>query len=147
MCVQKEDYLSNSSHAAQPLALDLLSHVTKYVTWLCDLWYRLCVFPILSCMWRKSPTSRNTDRIQAKSSTLKRSICFQLDAVGSCACIFGGCKHTDIMHELYRLDRKRLTWTYFRRFHTGTWFLRAVPRQGSIFQKLNWRMKKKLFLL
>lgn len=110
-----------------------------------DLWYRLCV--LLSCTWRKSPTSRKTDRIQAKSSTCWRSICFQLDAVGSCVCIFGGCKHTDIMHELYRLDRKRPTWTYFRRFHIGTRFLRAVPIDSSIFQKLNWRMEKMLFLL
>lgn len=48
-----------------------------------------------------------TDRIQAKSSTLRRSLCFQLEAVRSCVCILGGCKRTDILRDFNSLDRER----------------------------------------
>lgn len=48
-----------------------------------------------------------TDRIQAKSSTLQRSLCFQLEAVRSCVCILGGFKRTDILSDFNSLDRQR----------------------------------------
>lgn len=49
----------------------------------------------------------STDRIQAKSSTLRRSLCFQLEAVRSCVCILGGCKRTDILRDFNSLDRQK----------------------------------------